>query len=68
MNFIERKKRLDYLLEMIEKKQCISTHQMAEKFNCSTRTIERMFAELRNEGNNIKYSKESKKYIVHQTM
>ena len=25
MNFIKRKKRLDYLLEMIEKKQCIST-------------------------------------------
>jgi len=64
MNFIERKKRLDYLLEMIEKGQCISTNQLADKFDCSTRTIERMINELRNEGLNIKYCSTSKKYRI----
>ncbi|PCI96535.1 MAG: hypothetical protein COB15_09795 [Flavobacteriales bacterium] len=64
MNFIERKKRLDYLLEMIEKGQCISTNQLADKFNCSTRTIERMVNELRNEGINVKYCSTSKKYRI----
>jgi DNA invertase Pin-like site-specific DNA recombinase len=42
MNFLERKKRLDYLLERIEKGQCISTNQMAQKFNCTKRTIKRV--------------------------
>lgn len=64
MNFIERKKRLEYLLEMIEKGQCISTNQLADKFNCSTRTIERMLAELRDDGIKIKYCKVSKKHII----
>jgi predicted DNA-binding transcriptional regulator YafY len=64
MNFIERKKRLDYLLEMIEKGQCISTNQLAVKFDCSTRTVERMINELRNEGIKIKYCSTSKKYRI----
>ena len=62
MNFIERKKRLDYLLEMLQKGRCISSHQMAQKFNCSSRTIERMLSLLRNEGYSIKYCKEMNKY------
>jgi predicted DNA-binding transcriptional regulator YafY len=62
MNFIERKNNLAYLLEMIEKGQCISTYQMSQKFKCSTRTIDRMLVELRDDGAAIKYCKESKRY------
>ena len=64
MTYNERKKRLDYLLEMIEKGQCNSTSQMAQKFNCSTRTIERMLAELRNDGKDVNYCRESNKYKI----
>lgn len=64
MNFIERKKRLDYLLEMIEKEQHFNKSELADKFNCSTRTIERMINELRNEGTKIKYCSTSKKYRI----
>ena len=62
MNFIKRKNNLAYLLEMIEKGQCISTSQMAQKFKCSTRTIDRMLVELRDDGAEVKYCKESKRY------
>ena len=62
MDFIERKKRLDYLLEMIKKGKCTSSSQMAKKFNCSTRTIERMFTKLRDEGVALEYCRDSKKY------
>jgi hypothetical protein len=33
MNFIEHKNNLAYLLEMIEKGQCISTSKMAQKLS-----------------------------------
>ena len=47
MNFRERKERLDYLLEMVEKGQCVSLIQVAEKFDCSESTVKRMITELR---------------------
>ena len=64
MNFIERKKRLDYLLEMIEKGQCISTHQVAEKFNCCSKTVKRLIDELREEGHKVKYCKSARKFLL----
>ena len=68
MKFTERKKKLDYLLEMIEKGQCISTKQIAEKFNCSNRTVERMIAELKEEGIPIQYCKGSNKYKINPVL
>jgi len=62
MNFRERKERLEYLLEMIEKGRCISTVQIAEKFNCSSKTVERMIIKLRENGHNIKYCRKSARY------
>ncbi|MCB9211816.1 MAG: hypothetical protein H6609_20835 [Ignavibacteriales bacterium] len=62
MNFRERKQRLDYLLEMIEKGQCISLTQVAEKFNCCSKTVERMIFKLRKNGYNIKYCRKLEKY------
>lgn len=64
MNFRERKQRLDYLLEMVEKGQCISLMQIAEKFNCSESTVKRMITELRDEGYNIKYCKLNRKFLI----
>lgn len=62
MNFVERKERLDYLLEMIEKGQCISTSQIAEKYEYNERTIRRMISELRDLGHDIKYCKSNRKF------
>jgi biotin operon repressor len=64
MNYNERKKRLGYLLELIEKGQCISTNQMAQKFNCSKRTVKRLIDELRIEGYDIQYCTSIKKFHV----
>lgn len=63
MNYLERKEKLDYLLEMIEKGRCFSTIQVAEKFNCSERTIRRMINELRCVGHDIQYCKVNKKFF-----
>ena len=63
MNFIERKKRLDYLLEMIEKGRCISIKETSKKFNCSNSTVKRMITNLREEGHDIQYCKNSKKIL-----
>ncbi|MCC7331458.1 MAG: hypothetical protein IT232_02520 [Flavobacteriales bacterium] len=62
MNFRERKERLNYLLEMVEKGQCISLIQVAEKFNCCSKTVERMIIKLRKDGYNIKYCRKLEKY------
>lgn len=63
MNFRERKQRLDYLLKMVEKGQCISTTQIAEKFECSSRTVKRMITELRDDGHQIEYCNCLKKFL-----
>ena len=62
MKFIERKQKVEYLLEMIEKDRCISLKQIAEKFECSERTVGRMIADLKEEGHEIHYCKSTKKY------
>jgi DeoR/GlpR family transcriptional regulator of sugar metabolism len=62
MNFREKKERLDYLLEMIEKGRCSSLKQVAKKYDCSERTIRRMMTELKDEGHNIFYCRRTKKF------
>ena len=64
MNFIERKKRLDYLLQMIEKERCQSLEQIAIHFNCSKNTAKRMLVCLRDDGNNITYCKVNRKFYL----
>jgi predicted DNA-binding transcriptional regulator YafY len=63
MNFTERKRKIDYLLELINKNKCITPDQVAQKFGCSARTVKRMIAILREEGHNIKFCKISSKYV-----
>lgn len=62
MRFIERKKRLEYLLEMIEKGQCISLSQVSTKFECSASTVKRMLNLLREEGHKVEYCKKNGKF------
>ena len=62
MRYLERKQKMQYLLEMIEKDRCISLKQMAEKFESSERTVGRMIADLKEEGHEINYCKSTKKY------
>ncbi len=67
MRFIERKQKIEYLLEMIEKGRCNSYHQIAEKFECSESTVKRMLSDLKEEGHDIKYCKGLGKFIVKKT-
>ena len=62
MRYLERKQKMEYLLEMIEKGRCISLKQMAEKYECSERTVARMIADLKEEGHDIYYCKSIRKY------
>lgn len=63
MRFIERKQKLEYLLEMIEKGRCISLEQIANEFDCSKRTVKRMISILKEDGNSIKYCPLNRKYF-----
>jgi predicted DNA-binding transcriptional regulator YafY len=62
MNYIHKKERLEYLLELIEKGKCFSVMQVSLKFNCSGKTVERMIEELRYMGHEIIYCRKSNKY------
>jgi predicted DNA-binding transcriptional regulator YafY len=66
MKFIERKQKLDYLLEMIQKGSCQSLTQIADKFEVSKRTAKRMISNLKEEGADIKYCRVSKKFCVNE--
>lgn len=62
MDFLERKERFEYLLELIEKGQCLSLEQISEKFLCSKRTVKRMISQLRDNDNEIKYCRTTRKF------
>jgi len=64
MRFIERKKKLEYLLYFIEKGRMLSVNQIAKKYNCSDRTVKRMISELKEEGYKVKYSQSLGKFII----
>jgi len=66
MKFIERKQKLEYLLEMTEKGRCQSLTQIADKFEVSKRTAKRMIAELREEGADIKYCRVLKNFYINR--
>lgn len=64
MKYTERKKKLEYLLEKIQKGRCLSLGDIAYRFNVSRRTVKRMIAELREEGHFIVYCKSSKRFCI----
>ncbi len=63
MRFIDRKRRIEYLLEMIKRGRCLSLSQIADSFDCSERTVKRLISEIREEGNDIRYCRKQKKFI-----
>lgn len=62
MTFNEKKRKLSYLLEMVLKGRCHSADEVAIKFDCSKRTIERMIDNLNDEGYQIKFCRKENKY------
>lgn len=66
MDYIKKKERLDYLLELLKKERCNTLKEITLKFDVSQRTSKRMIAILRDLGHIITYSKFSKKYFVEE--
>lgn len=66
MDYIQKKERLDYLLELIKKERCNTIKDIALKFDISQRTAKRMIATLRDMGHQISYSKFSNKYFMEE--
>ena len=64
MRFIKCKKKLEYLLYLIDKGRMHSINQVAEKYGCSNRTIKRIISELKEDGHKIKYSKSLAHFII----
>lgn len=64
MDYLAYQKRLDYILELIEKNRFRSIETVAESFGCSSRTVKRMIAHLRQNGNDIRYDRLEKKYFI----
>ncbi|MDB5143391.1 MAG: DeoR-like helix-turn-helix domain protein [Mucilaginibacter sp.] len=67
MDYLSYEKRLEYILELIEKNRLRSLTQVAKSFGCSTRTIKRMIAHLRETGHDIQYDRLEKKYFIKKT-
>lgn len=64
MDYISYQKRLEYLLELIQKNRFLSIEATAKRFDCSTRTVKRMINNLREQGHDIQYDRQQKKYRV----
>lgn len=67
IDYIAYSERLNYLLELIAKGNISSPNQICEKFDCCDKTARNMISALRNIGNDIKYSKYSKKYYLNNS-
>jgi len=64
MDYRSYQKRLEYVLELIQKNRFRSLEATATRFECSTRTIKRMINNLRDQGHLIEYDRLQKKYIL----
>lgn len=65
MDYENQLEKTNYLLEMCIKGRFISLKQAAEKFECSTRTIDRMLARLRRQGHVINYDRGLRKFVCY---
>ncbi|WP_376717520.1 HTH domain-containing protein [Mucilaginibacter terrae] len=64
MDFLSYEKRLNYVLELIEKGRFGSMEAAARRFDCSSRTVKRMINILREKGHDIRYDRRKKKYFI----
>ena len=67
MKYIEKKERLDYLLELLKKERCNTLKEISIKFEVSQSTVKRMISVLRDMGHPVTYSKFSKKYFLERS-
>jgi DeoR/GlpR family transcriptional regulator of sugar metabolism len=64
MNFLIYSERLEYILDLIKKEKLSSPTQLAEKFDWSGKTTQRMIDRLKEKGHPIIYCKRNKKYFL----
>lgn len=64
MDYRSYEKRLDYILELIQKNRFRTVDDVAGRFNCSTRTLKRMLNHLRDRGHDVRYDRLQKKYFI----
>lgn len=67
MDYRSYEKRLEYILELISKNRFRSIEATASRFSCSSRTIKRMLNHLRDQGHDIVYNRQQKKYFIRKT-
>jgi DeoR/GlpR family transcriptional regulator of sugar metabolism len=64
MDYRSYEKRLEYILELVSKNRFRSIEATASRFSCSSRTIKRMLSHLRDQGHDIQYNRQQKKYFI----
>lgn len=64
MDYRSYQKRLDYILELVQKNRFRSIEAVAKRFEVSTRTIKRMLNHLRDQGHHIQFDRQQKKYFI----
>lgn len=64
MNFKAYQNRLNHLLDLIEKDSVHSPIQMAKQFSCNEKTVRDMINVFREQGFEIVYSRNAKKYLL----
>lgn len=64
MDYRSYEKRLAYILELIKKNRFQSLQATSKRFGCSTRTLKRMIAHLKDQGHPIRYNRRIKKYFL----
>ena len=64
MNYIDYQARLNYLLELAEKGNLHSPNQITTIFFCSDKTARNMINTLRQQGHEIEYCRNEKKYLL----
>ncbi len=63
MNYIDYHSKICYLKENISKGRVSSLSEMADKFECSERTVKRMLSNLREQGFNVQYCRKLNKFF-----
>lgn len=64
MDYRSYEKRLEYILELLEKGRFGSLQNAAKRFSVSTRTVKRMLSHLRDNGHKIEFDRPNNKYFL----
>ncbi|WP_158829034.1 DeoR family transcriptional regulator [Mucilaginibacter lacusdianchii] len=64
MDYRSYERRLDYILELLQKGRFGTLVRAAKRFGVSTRTVKRMLVHLRERGHDIQYDRKQKNYFI----